>query len=1036
MTGLPKQVQSMPFVQGPDTKTDPKLAMKPSRLENAVFRGGSVQKRWGRTQLTSVIDTGGSQNNGKALFSYDAELCRINGGVTYGLSPAASEWVTKQGGNNYCTLTQKSLVNIAQGTGYADQATINGVSVLAWSGGHIAVYDATSGGFFQTGATAISTLSTSTIPRCVVLGLKVVTLWADISNGNLYSAVIDTTAPESTPTATLIRTDIYTSAVTFDAVTYNNAFAAVVYPTSGTALKLIGVDPSGAVTSSPAVTSIAAVAGANGLQAGLLIQRDTAGNIYIVIGDKSAHLTRYIVRDGTFASVLGITSIVTTGNWSGTTAEFYTGASIELTANNLTLILANYIAGSNISTFLGTAVINSTAVGTAFSELASTPGLIIAGDLVAFDSTAVFGAINTDYGGNFVTDTTGLQSSAWVVTVAGKVVGKSLLNASYARVSSTSARVPRGFASGSTASFIFPIQGRLAYQSSAGQGATSSAVVAVTPLNIAQVTVAKTSPGKLPLLRLGATQYLGGGYPRIYDGRYIGETGFQLFPDLTAGVVDNGGGGNLLTGTYQWKLLYSYINSNGELTRGPPSPAVSFTFMADSHSATIKVAPMPLAMRDLLVTGGNTQIELYRTTTNGNIFYRASSVLAPAFNIDTYAGLTSSAIPIVDNLSDTDLQAGEILYTTGGILDWEAPPAYSVACVHKQRLIIGGLEDSFEWMPSSQWTAGETVRFSSFTAARIPATTGPITGLGSMDGKLIIFTSQTAYLVIGDGPDQLGNNPYPPAERIISVDSGPLPGTPIVETPLGLMYQSQNGIQLLDRGLNSRLIGAEVVEFSTGLWTLRSAFLDSTAQQVRFLLDTGRDVPGAQTGTLVPSLGGVSLLYDYFYSQWSVFPNYGGQAACEYQGQYTMVRSDGVCWQEVPGTYLDQGAPYSSLVETNWIKQAGPQGFQRLWYATLLGTYGSACTLNWDTAFSYSSSSPSVPIYNAADSTSLAGPGVFEVGGSLEFRHFVGAKCSAVKFRFYDSSISGSGQGMGLSDLSFEWAPRKGVFKLPATQTA
>jgi hypothetical protein len=82
---LQKQPVSMPFTQGTDTKTNPKLANKPSRMENLVLRGGTPDKRYGTTQLTTSIDTGGTQSSGQALFTYDDELCRINGGSLYAL---------------------------------------------------------------------------------------------------------------------------------------------------------------------------------------------------------------------------------------------------------------------------------------------------------------------------------------------------------------------------------------------------------------------------------------------------------------------------------------------------------------------------------------------------------------------------------------------------------------------------------------------------------------------------------------------------------------------------------------------------------------------------------------------------------------------------------------------------------------------------------------------------------------------------------------------------------------------------------------
>lgn len=1040
---LDKQVKSIPFAEGPDTQTDPKLSTKPALVLNSVFEDGTLSKRPGRDLLPSGIVSpyvtgmmlpsmvtwvGPTElTSGESLTSFGQELFRINDGTAYGLSGQLAGWVPKPGGNNYSTVTARSRVQMPAGTGAFDLAIVGNIGVIAWtmSGMHVAVYDVPTGVFYETGISVISGSSaTSRSPRLVVLGSKVLVLWADFTNSNLYSAIIDTQTPTQTPTQTLIRTDVYASAVTFDAITYNNSLCVCAYPSSGTALTLLGVDASGAVTSSPALTVISGAAGASGLAAGVLIQRDTSGNLYVVAGDRSNFSTRYFIRDSSFAALVN-GNIVTNGNWSGGAADFLTGASIELSANEVTLVLAEASSDGNVTTFLGKVVLGPTGVLTAFATLQATAGLNITSDLVAYDGTAVFGCVNAD--GPPSTAIDGLQSSAWVVNVEGQVVAKALIYQTQAfPLSSSRIRVARSYASGASAKMLFFQQGRLAYSSNP-DGQTNDKVVEVTPLSIAEVEVAKTSTGTLPLLRLGESLYIGGAYPRVYDGRALGESGFTLYPDIVS--VTDAGAGNLSAGSYQWRFFYSWTLASGELIRGPVSPAQSLT-LAASHSATLSVATMPLAMRDALVAGGNSLIEVYRTEANGTVFYRQSSVLSGPQNVTASA----SAIVITDNTSDANLIFGELLYTTGGVLDWEAPAAYSAACIHKNRLVTLPSEDPYSWAPSSEWRPGETVRFSSLTINRVPSGAGPLTGVASLDGKLVLFAEGGAFVVIGDGPDLLGANNYPPPERIASVDAGPLPGTPIIQTPAGLMYQNPAGIQLLDRGLNVQFLGSDVQAFSTGAWKVRAASLDPTRLQVRFLVDAGSDLTGMQTGTLVPSVGGVALVYDYFYSQWSIWRNYGGQAATFYRDRYTMVRSDGAVWQEAPGTFRDAGAYYSSVVETPWIKVAGLQGFQRLWYVTVLGTYASDFTFQWEIAYDYDGTSPTEPTWS--ETVTLTGSAVFTQGGPFKVRHHLGHKCEAVKFRFTDLSIQGSGAGMALTDLSFEYGVKKGVFRLPAGQTA
>lgn len=1027
---LEQGIQSLPFVQGPDSKTDNKLSLRPAKLFNACFRNGSIEKRPGRSSIPNT------STNGERLFTHGDTLIRLDAGTLYGYAAHTQAWVALPGGGPSATVSVEGLIAAQQTTAGFDQAQTNGVTVVAWGSGttaaggiHVSVFDTATGAVYQSGQAVVSgSTSACTTPKCVVLGSKVLILFADYAAGKIYSAVVDSGSPTTTPTATAIRTDVYTLSVVFDAIAYNSSYAVVGYATTINKLELIGVDTTGAVTASPAATDTGAGTLSDSLKAGILIQRDTAGNLYAIAGDVVNLATAYIVRSSTFAAVLGKTNIVTNGNWSGGAADFGQGTTIELVANSITLVVSgNRTVGghpfNNALSFMGTAVLTSAGVGTAFSELSSTAGLVVAGGAIAYGASAVLAVINTDFGGNFTPSYgVGIQSTVFLITTAGAVVGRVLLDQSNSAVQRVATPVTDGF----SVSYLVSDQLRTQYISD------GHVVTNVSPLGISRLTLTPALGSELPVTQVGASTYLGGALPRVFDGIATAEAGFALFPTVTQ-IADAGAGGNLSAGTYQWKALYSVVLANGELMRGIVSPPFGPLTLAASHKATIGIGSMPLSMRDILAVGATVQIEVYRTTANGSVFYRASSVTAPTYNATTYAGTTAGQIVITDNLADTDLVVGELLYTTGGVLDWEAPPAYGASCAHKGRLIIAALEDPHMWMPSSVSVEGQTVRFSSQTAGVIRSDTGPLVNVASMDGRILLFTTETAFVVLGDGPDLLGQNPYSEPERVISVDAGPLPGTPIVETPLGLMYQTDRGIMLLDRALNTELAGADVLEWTVGPWRVRSALLDSEREEVRFLADPGSDIPGAQTGELVPGNGGVALVFNYFYKQWAVWADYGGQSSCLYQGRYTMTRSDGLIWQEEPGSFRDAGAYYDLSVETPWIKLSGLQGFQRLWYATLLGTYGSDFTLTWEVAYNYESTDPSTPVWEEV--VTLDGVGLFTLGGQYQVRHHLGKKCVAVKFRLSDGDVRGNGSGLALSDLTLEYGTKKGAFKLPATQT-
>lgn len=1044
---LQQDKRSMPFVEGPDKKTDPKLSSKPEALENAVIVGGTISKCPGRKLLPSSISSGGAQTSGEALFQFEDELSRINGGTTYGLSEAMSKWVPKSGGNNYCSVALSSLFRSSTNVFNFDVAVVGKIGVFAFvleTGGlRVIVYDVETGAQIQNGDVALATAISC---RCVVIAGNVVILGR--SGANLLSTYIDTDSPTTPPPAlTTIRTDVLTTASTFDAFTYNNVSGICAYPsTGGATMTLIAFNKLGVVLGSPAPTAFAAVTGANGLAlVGVHANRDTAGNIYVVFGDSSAGnlRTRFFVASSAFALVVAATDIVTNGNWGTDTTNFaailLTATSVELTTNQLTVFMCSNLVISTTSraSFIAKVVLSSGGIVSAFTEVPSTQGLAICSDVVAYQGTYVFGTFYTDalIGDNAIVS--GIQATGYIINTSGALVSRVLTYQTGSSVPSDQSgvqRVNRSFPTPSNAGvkMFYRQQGRTTLIGNPSGVATNS-----TPFGVTEVNLEPRTANELSIVQVGRQMYIGGGVPRAYDGLNVVEAGFTQYPTVAIATTGSVGSGQLSAGAYQVRVLWSWVNDNGEIVRSIPSIAATFTALA-TELYTIEVPTLPMSTRDLLPSGVQVILEVYRTVANGSVFYRDTgpALGGLATNQVLSSGMTDRYIVTGGGtISDASLVFGELLYAQGGALDWDAPPPYIASCAHEGRLCVLPTEDPFEFWVSSQHVEGEQLRFSSINVGRVPQSTGPLTGCASMDGKLILFTRDAAYFVAGQGPDNAGNNQYGTPQRIISVDSGPTSHESISEMPLGITYQSKDGMTLLDRGLNTSLIGGEMEPYFAGAYRVRSTVVDAANESVRIISDQGSDIMGQQMGTMVPSNGGVELVNNYQYKQWSAQINRGGRDACLYNGTFSTVRSDGVAKIETPFGYLDDGQYVTTVVETSWIKMDGLNGFQRLYYAIVLGTYWSNFSFKWEVAYSYDGTTPTDPTWEQV--VSLNGNGVYDDdGGPFRQRHHLGKKCTAVKFRFTDFDLGGNGRGMSLTDLTLEFGIKKGVFKLPANKTA
>lgn len=1004
---LVKENKDFPFAQGVDTKTDQKLSVKPSRIENAVFRGGTIQKPYGTTALTNALDTGGNLGAGEGIFSFDSELVRLNNGGCYSFGQGASKWSTKPGSAGIVTHNLKRITRRSSSQVDFDHVYVvaTGVTVTSWidNGLHVAVYDEATGDFYQTGATAIPGTGSSSIgSRCINLGGTVLVFCAGSSGASLECAIVNTSSPSSTPTLVTLETDVTlgTSSNTWDAVGLGSSYAIAGYRSNSTGhLTLIAVNSAGTVLGSPAKTNTGLAVTA---LSPLCMHLDGNNVVYVVVPPSAEFAT---FSSSTFAAVSS--GFVATG----TGIAPLLAAFAEVNPGVVTIFMSG--APESPTVGIQTLVVSSTAVTTAAATLNGTRGLVLQSDgFLVNGFPAVLIMNDVSYAGVSV-----LQPTGWVIDINGNVLAKILPGRAFnPHTTPVGGILCRPFVgmNGGTAVLIGE-QGRTTYTSQAGN------IITTTPGGCTRVNLVITKASQVPALRFGGAVYIGGSQPRIYDGQEIVEAGHNVFPEGGSAVASTGS--NLTPGQYQYKLVFSWMNARGEIQRSIPSPAITINIAAGANqAATITFPTQRLCGRDL-VGISKTQLEVYRTESNGQNFYRASSVTSPLINDITVATLNFND----NSVTDAQLINNELLYTTGGVNDNPAPPAFTLACDHETRMAIAGLENPFEYRTSSVTINGEMLRWNESWGGFVPQDTGPITGIASMDGNLFLFTQYACYLVSGDGPDLLGNNNWRPPQRVMSVDSGPVGTQSLVVAPDGIWFQALKGISRLGRDLSFVYVGADVEAY--GMFTFREAVLRPEYEQIWFHIDQGNDATFGQ---------GIALVWDYHYGQWSVLTGaigatFGAQDTCYWNGSYMRVNASGTILQESTATFQQNGTYISTVAETQWIKLAALLGYERLYYITLLGTYFSDFTLTWDVAYDYAGTAPAVPTYT--ETVTLVGNGLFSAGGPYQVRHHSGHACAAVKFRFTDSAIGDGGQGMGLSALNLEWGTKRGARKLPANQS-
>lgn len=389
---------------------------------------------------------------------------------------------------------------------------------------------------------------------------------------------------------------------------------------------------------------------------------------------------------------------------------------------------------------------------------------------------------------------------------------------------------------------------------------------------------------------------------------------------------------NLQANTYITAINGSVLTLNLPVAANSGSPDTLET--VDTNAITLNIPTLRLTYK----IDNPVKIVIYRWSTAQQNYYQVTSTITPLLN-----DVTVDSVQFVDILPDQTILGNNLIYTTGGVVENISPPSFNSLTLWNTRLVGIDAEDTNLLWFSKQVIENVPVEMSDlFTYYIAPTTgsqgsTGPMRCIAPMDDKLIIFKDNSLEYINGVGPDNTGSNNQFSQPYLITSTVGSSNQRSIVFMPNGLMFQSNKGIWLLGRDLSTTYIGAPVEEFTLN-GTVQSAVNIPGTNQVRFTLDSG-----------------ITLMYDYYVGQWGTFSNVPAISSTIYQELHTYVNSFGQVYQEKPGTYLDGSKPVLISFTTSWINMAGLQGYQRVYYFYLLGTFLTPHYLNVSLAYDYNS---------------------------------------------------------------------------------
>lgn len=1004
---LAKQPINVSFAKGLDQKTDPYQIPIGNflRLQNSVFTTGMrLTKRNGYGELTSL------PTPATFLTTFNTNLTAI-GNSLQAYSSSNKSWITK---GNYTPLSLTTLPLIRSNT---NQTQVDAVTSL--NGLVCTVFtDTTPSGVFYKYAVAdamtgqnilppalIPSLGTVTnAPRVFNLGHYFIILFGSVitATNHLRYVLINTVNPVAPTTDVQISSSFSPSTtLAFDAYMINNSLF----------IAWNGADVGGAIRVSYLTTALnlhTPIVFSTRKGTIVSVTADATINtpdIWISFWDSASTNGYTLAVNTSLVTVLAPTQIITT-----TVISNLTSVAENQVMTAYYEIPSNYSYDSSIpSHHINTITCTESGTVGAPSTLIRSVGLASKAFLV--DSIPYFLSIYFS----------AYQPTYFLVNGSGQIVSKLAYSNGGTYLTHG---LPNYTISETGISIAYQFKD-LIEAVNKDQGVVNTAgVYSQTGLNYVTFTIGTESI----VTEIAQNLQLTGGFLWAYDGYSLVEDGFQVWPDNVEVTTTTPGGG-LTNQQYFYQVIYEWTDNQGMIHRSAPSVPVGQVTAGSGNSSTntIHIPTLRLTYK----ISNPVKIVVYRWSTAQQNYYQVTSVSTPTLNDPTV-----DSIDFVDALSDSAILGNSLIYTTGGVIENIAAPAFNSITLFDDRLWgIDGEDTNLLWYSKQVIEATPMETSDLFTVYVAPSTssqgsTGPTRCIAPLDDKLIIFKDSAMYYINGSGPDNTGSNSQYSQPTFITSTVGCRNQQSIVFMQDGLMFQSEKGIWLLNRSLGTQYIGAPVEQF-TNVGLVQSAVNIPDTTQVRFTLDTG-----------------VTLMYDYFYQQWGTFVGVAAISSTLYQGLHTFLNKDGLIFQETPGVYLDGSVPVLQAFSTGWIAAAGLQGFQRIYFMYLLGTYLSPHKLSIQIAYDYDSNPiqstlvlPDNFSANWGVDTPWGGSGSW--GGSTNVENervfFNRQKCNSFQIiidEVYDASFGmAAGAGLTLSGLNLVIGVKKGYPTLPSTRS-
>ncbi len=1041
---LQKQVLSVPFAKALDTKTDPKQVIigKFLTLENGIFTSpGRIRKRNGYMQLNNQIEgTLALITSGSALANFKNEVLLLTGTEAYSFSDSTTKWTDKQTITNMQLSSKQVVRNTYQQTTPDAAIHPSGLEVITYEdsrgGSRYCLIDS------LTGEQVVSDqliLSTAIKPKAITIGNFLIILYIDTATHKLILLPISVITPLMPLTSITIANNINPTYPNYDATLLNNKIYMAYNTTTGISVSYINRFLS---LSSPETISSESASSC------ITITADAIKNT-VWIAYHNGTQVKYFILDSTlpFTPVLNPTLISSNSN----------------TILNLTLIASNGI-GSIYYTQTAALPSNNFILTAQLTDAG-----VVTGNSVFIRSVSISGKVFAFNGINYITvafDTV-LQPTYFILrTSDSSVIAKfSPSNGGGTPVKNIVSETPM------RSKGIFLIAARQKDLLTT----ISGAVYTQTGINLITLDFVNA---KISKVELGGNLHLTGGILSMYDGVSIVEHGFNIFPENVSGTINNTGGG-IKAGTYEYFVVYTWMDAQGQTHYSAPSiglqkiiaaPTIPVTTTATftSGSTTITVSsPVGLFVGQTLTD----------VTTPAN-FAPDTTIVAINGLIITLNQVTAGA-GTGDTIQTLDISSVTLTIPTLRLTQ-KKPPIRGPVVIQVYRTLdsqtIGFMVSSII-SPLLNDTTVDTVTFTDtqndatiLGNPTLYTTGGVIENIAAPACSFVTTYQDRIILLPSENPNQWWfskqNIPGAPVEFtdsfVNNVDQvgGDLVSALKMDSELILFKETLpyyiTGIGPDTTGNQNDFSAAIAISADVGcndktspvltpggiiFKSLKGLYILSRQLRVEYI---GADVEAYNLNHVVSANliedtqqvrfcldSGIALLYDYYVNNWSVFTNHLAVDSIIFQGQFTYLTEDGKVLKETPGQFTDNGEFIKLKLVTSWLSFVGLQAFQRVYQLLFLGDYFNPHNVSVSAAYDFN---PFATQQNVTQTGKILGTGVYgsdatygetsPYGGppqTYQFRvNLNRQKCETIQITIEDNQLGASyGENLALSAFGF-----------------